>query len=466
MRAPLPLGVIGPAIVVFASGCAVYEPKPLLPEAELALLKSPDLAAIIVEHGPPGEAAPRGAVPFDPSDGLDETEIVALALTLNPALKAKRLEIGEAQALLISAGIWPNPSVGFSLLPGVAGASGWTADTDLLFELLRPGERASKQAVAQAQIDQVSAEVVAEEWKLVADVRRQRMTLAAQRRQAELLDQEVSLREQVLQLLQRRRELGEVRELDIALADIDLAEIRRDRRVAAAELEAALIEMNRRIGLPGSFALKFPPTENPLRFTVYPTVTEQDVEQRLLAGRFELRAAHAAYAKSEGELRLAIERQFPRISLGPSHSREPEGTNFLGLGVSIELPFFDRNQGEIATMDIRREQARARYASLLYQVVTSAYEALARLRRTQQEVEILERDVIPSLQRTQDLFERGFRSRDVGLFEWIMTRQRALKVRQAYLDALLRYQNSVIDLEAATGVPLAQPIESRPEGGS
>ena len=81
-------------------------------------------------------------------------------------------------------------------------------------------------------------------------------------------------------------------------------------------------------------------------------------------------------------------------------------------------------------------------------------------------MEILERDVIPSLQRTQDLFERGFRSRDVGLFEWIMTRQRALKVRQAYLDALLRYQNSVIDLEAATGVPLAQPIESRPEGGS
>ena len=87
---------------------------------------------------------------------MDEGELVAVALTLNPGLRATRAELGEAQALLIQAGLWPNPEVGVAVRPELGGGS-TGFELDFLFALLRPGERKTKKSIAKATVEEARA---------------------------------------------------------------------------------------------------------------------------------------------------------------------------------------------------------------------------------------------------------------------------------------------------------------------
>jgi outer membrane protein, heavy metal efflux system len=457
-QAALPLTVVAS----LAAGCATYEPQPLDPLAELAALDGRSLVGLKVERKVPDEGAEGPPGRFDPSDGLDELEVVAVALTLNPELKAKRLEIGEAQALLVQAGLWPNPEIDLAMRPGLEAGLGTAMEADLLFELLRTGERAAREDVANARIEQVRAEIAAEEWEAVAKARSQRLAVLAGEQTIVLLDQEAALRERALELVRRRREVGEGTELDVSTAELEVAELRRDRRRVETDLELARRELNRLLGLPPGYHVVLSDSGKPLVVTVYEDLQDGELGARVARGRFDLRALEASYAGAEHELRLAVLRQYPSLRLGPSWSHEEGSDNFLGLAAGLQVPLFDRNEGEIAEKRSARDRARAAYAARLHELRGKAFEARTRIRRTRMELEAQEAEVLPLVQRNQDLFERAARAGELVVLDWVTALQRALRARAAHLETLVRYQEAVIEFEAALGVrtpPLEKPTK-------
>jgi outer membrane protein TolC len=451
------------AIALGAAGCASYEESPLDPGAAMAALWSRTVPSYAVERA---SAAPGRAPPgaFDPSDGLDEAELVAVALTLNPDLQAKRLERGEAEALLISAGLWPNPVLAAGFRPGI-GAPSTSIDAEILFELLRPWERAARKAAASARADEAGAAAAADEWDVASRVRAAHLDVLVAEQSLRLLEDEEALRRQVLDLARRGREAGERTALDVAAAELDLAGAERARRLAAADAGAARRQLNRLLGLPPDHALRLSASGKPLEVTLFEDIGDEDLKRRVLEGRFELRAKEAAYRRVEEELRLAVLRQYPRISLGPSYSHEPAEGNYLGVGASIEIPVFDRNQGEIAEKERSRERLRAEYSALLHRLLSGAFDARARARRARAEAEAQEREVLPLAARARGLFDGAFRAREVGAIEWAAAQERVARARAGHLRSLADYRKALIDLEAAAGGRLVPAGPDRaPEG--
>ena len=70
------------------------------------------------------------------------------------------------------------------------------------------------------------------------------------------------------------------------------------------------------------------------------------------------------------------------------------------------------------------------------------------------EVEAQDRDVLPRLQRNQELFEGAFRAGELNIIDWITAQQRAAATRREYLQTLVRYRRAVIGLETAVGHPM------------
>jgi len=451
-------------IALFAVGCATYEPKPLDPKGELAALSRLNLTSIQVQRAELGKglSTSTATAAFDPSDGLDDAELVSVALTHNPELRSRRLEVGEAEALLITAGLWPNPEVGVGWRPPLGGAPGVAVDADLLFELLRPWERSAREGAATARIEEVNAAIVAEEWRVVAETRAARVAVLVAEQLSVLLDQETKLRERSLDLSRRRRDVGDGTELDVTAAELELVDVRRDRRRALTELESARRALNRILGLPPALVLPLTGAGQPLSFELYEDLSDEELDRRLLAGRFELRAKEAAYRRAEEELRLAVYKQYPRLKIGPSYDNEPEGDHYLGVGASLELPIFDRNQGEIAEKQTARERVRAEYTALLLSLRANAFEARGQLRRARIEVEAQEREVLPVVRRAQALSEAAFHARELGVFEWATAQRRGLAARREFLESMVRYRRAVIDLEAASGMSLSQPVGAEP----
>jgi cobalt-zinc-cadmium efflux system outer membrane protein len=173
----------------------------------------------------------------------------------------------------------------------------------------------------------------------------------------------------------------------------------------------------------------------------------------LLAGRVELRTREAEYRLAEQELRLAVAKQYPKISLGPTYEKDIEGSQGLGLGASVELPLFDRNQGDIAARLALRDRRRAEYVATLHELRARAFDARARLRLARTEIELQQTEVLPLVQRAETLFESALRARELSIFEWLTARTRAIQARKDLLDALTRYADAAVELDAATGAP-------------
>lgn len=456
---------VATAVACSSFGCVTYSAQPLEPEAELAALRDRSLEGFVVQFARPGQ----GRVPdpekhvFDLAQGLGEDELIAVALTLSPELRAKRLEIGEAQAFLIAAGLWPNPVLSLGYRPGLGGARGYSAEANLLVELLRPWERSARKEAAAARVDETQAGIVAEEWRVVRETRTGRLSVLFQEQTLAVLGEEIALRESTLALARKRREVGEGTELDISLAELELAEIRRDRRRADTELASARRDLNRILGLPPEYALKLSDSGKMIAITVFDDLPDPEVDRRLLAGRFELRAKEASYRKAEHELELAVYRQFPALFVGPSASREPESGNYLGAALSLELPLFNRNQAEIAEKENLRERTHAEYAALLHRLRAEAYEARSQLRSARQEIEAQEKEVLPLIKRSRTLFEAAYRAKELSVVDWVTAERRAVGARRTYLESLARYRTAQIQFETATGMSLSLPADGTPK---
>src|SRR5262249_45829167 len=128
---------------------------------------------------------------------------------------------------------------------------------------------------------------------------------------------------------------------------IEATELNAQRKASEAALatKAALLELNQLRGLPPSDGI----------MVAEPTVhfqAAQPVEQLLATARtnnFEIRTRAVELAQQGFRVDLARNERFPAVSLGPSISEERAGDHEqrIELGVSVPLPLWNRNQGNI-----------------------------------------------------------------------------------------------------------------------
>lgn len=449
---PRTTGRLAIAIPLLLAGCVTYEPKPLDPRSELAALdrRAPPVGAVILEHLTPTAAV---APAFDISDGWSEAELMALAVSLNPDLQAARASIGESEALLVAAKTLPNPEFGVGFGAGLPGTSGFKLDTRLLFELLKPGEREARQAAASARIAESRAAVLAREYDVAAATRAAAFAVLVAERSAEFLDSELDLRRQAADLVRRRRELGESNDLDVAAVDLELVDVQRDRRRLDLDLAEARLRLNEILGLPPTCEIALQESGRPLGIPMVDPNAADEIGERLLANRLDLKAREAAYTVAEEDLRLAIARQWAKIKVGPLYEHEGTSDNYAGIDASVEIPIFDRNQGEIADRTAVRDRVRAEYVADLHRLRADAAAALARVLAARAEIEAQDRDVLPLLDRSQRLFRSAFEARELSVLDWVTSQQRSLRARRANFDAVVAYRRALLELESLSGFP-------------
>lgn len=463
---PKPI-IVGIAACTLLTGCVSYSPRPLEPRTELAALNARTLPLDrFVRTGPAADGRPTDTR-FDASDGLSDRELMALAVSINPDLQAARATLGETESLLVRANTLPNPEVGAAMGAGILGAGGFKLDTDLLFEILRPGERRARVDAANATIAASQADILAREYELAARVRRATFEVLVAEQTVTILDQEERLRNQAVEIVRGRRDIGEANELDITSTELELLEIRRDIRLAHVDLDQARLTLDRTVGLPPGFPLPLEQSGRSIDIPLVESVSNAWVDEQILDRRLDLKARAATYQVAEQELRLAISKQYPKLKIGPSFSHEGVSDNYLGIGASIEVPIFDRNQGEIAEKAAARDRVRAEYIADLHRLQSDAMAALSRVRAMRAEIDAQQQHLLPLLDRSQALFRGALAAKEMSVTDWVSAQQRGLRARRAYLDTLVTYRRALLEFEAATGEPIATfaPSEPPPSAG-
>lgn len=326
-------------------GCATYRALPL------------------PEHGDSPSAISglrEGAAVETP---LDMAAVERLVLLNNPDLRSARAQHQLAQAQMLQAGLLPNPSlaggVGY-LLAGVGDSTAWTAGISQDIKALVTLK--SRRAAARASAAQVDASLLWQEWQTIGKARLLVIGLVEGERLAALQQHGLGLLEQRSARLRQSLADGNS---ELAGASPELA--------AAAEARAALDDLQRRLlgqrhelaallglspeaAIPLRSSLDIPPLDiGAVRLAA------ETIQQR----RPDLVALQLGYRAQEASLRAAVLAQFPGLSLGYDASQDNSSVRNGGPAITLELPVFDRNQGNIATARATRQQLHDEYLGRL-----------------------------------------------------------------------------------------------------
>lgn len=369
--------VVRVAGLALLTGCQHYAPAPLDPSRSAAALQSrsfldPGLHAFVTAV--PG----RGAAEWPPKAWtLDDLTLVALYF--NPSLELARAEWAASRAAMTTAGASPNPVL--NVTPGLsanapAGISPWFPTVTLDVPLETAGKRAHRIAVATHLADAARLATISEAWRVRGELRAALLEDRLLFRRVQELQRQDAVRERIQGMLDQRFQAGAVSRLEAGSGRLartrsaaDLAEAQRQWRSGRARLARVL-------GLPldpvspvvvadGPFS----PPDRPPGFDL------GAARESALTHRADVLAALSTYAASESQLRLEIAKQYPDLHLAPGYQFD-QGEHKWSLGLSVELPVLNRNQGPIAEARARRDAEAVRFLTLQAKILADLERAL------------------------------------------------------------------------------------------
>lgn len=336
-------------VLLLLSGCSTYHPKPILVHP---VYTQPTQLTVSAQSLPFPKSA-KHTIHF--KRGLDMTDISILAVIDNPALKVARDKVGVTKAQSFAAGLLPDPQFSTAdLLPLNTGAGNSRGfDLALMYDIQSLLTYSTRRKAAAATQKQANLNLLWQEWQVISQAQALFTQIIAEQQQLNLLKPYQHLLQQASQQLQQALNEGNETLDQVAVQRLALqANIEK-----VNNIQQQLIQHQHSLNL----LLNLPPETQLKLISTHPIkpIHRQQVKialQHLVTRRPDLLALRAAYKAQDLKFREAIINQFPVVSVGVTRSRDTQDTQAAGFGITINIPLFNRNRGNVAIEKATRQQ--------------------------------------------------------------------------------------------------------------
>jgi cobalt-zinc-cadmium efflux system outer membrane protein len=383
-------------------------------------------------------------------------DAVRFALENNPALAAQRQQRGIAAARVVIAETYPFNPVIENRIQGAEGphSAGITNRTPLEHivvwevELFHQGQY--RRQGAAAALSRTEWEVAYQEQTLAVQVIKAYATLLYRKEKLRLLEETLSLNQQLVKDVQRSITLGKLKPADGIVAETEVTDTLDLLGAGRESVTSARQDLLRALGLAtGTFAV-VGSLDLPAQTWDPGAMTELALERRA-----DLRARREAVAEAAANVALVRANRYGNPSVGPAYTYDPTGVNMIGAQLNVPLPVVNTHRGEILESQANEAQAGLLLRQAEVNVRQDVAAALARLDAAERRVDLFRNRLLPDLrnavQRMQTLFLAGDPS--VDLLRTIDVRRKLLRARDSYIDALWNVSQARSDLLAAIGEP-------------
>jgi outer membrane protein TolC len=439
------------SMLLAMAGCAAYHPLPLDNKAEASVLAPPDWPRITEEAANIRHPLLQ-PIKLDLSDGLSPDEAAVVAVIANPALRAIRDQRGLAEAQLIQAGLLPNPQLAYESDVPTAGATQGTISaytTTLSWGgLMSLINRGLKKKIAKAEAKAVDLDVAWQEWQVAEEARMQAFRLIALRRAAPLATRRADGLKRWLGALEEAERRQEVSGAFVAQARSLYDLSRQDElNILQAEDEARL-GLNEALGLPPSESV---PLQAGVALPRWESVPDaSSLAEGLGDRRLDLLALKKGYESQDGRYRLAVREQFPPIGLAANYARDTSNVITFGLLAALDIPLFDRNQGNIAWEKASRRQLYDEYGARLFAARAQVASLRAGLDSSRKRLESAEA-ALPQLQETAKSYDQALDRGAASLSVWQEAQGAAIEEELRVISLEAELAQAGLSLEVASG---------------
>ena len=372
-------------------------------------------------------------------------QLVTIAQTADPALRAAQSAIAQARGELLQSRAFPSTEVEVEI---ASAKSGSESGRQSGFRVTQPidlfGRRGARREAFEAQ---VAAEESARDLALLsfrAALRAAYVELLALHRSLPAAREDLDVARQLEQLVNRRAELGETREVD--RLRIQVERLRAEERVEQLELERNAAERAIRLlvgaELPERFELTDVAASSPQ--------TIDTVSSRVMTTHPRVRVADALVRQREALLRLVRANRLPEPSVGITREQELDQTA-TGITVGASIPLWGWNRGEVAAAQAALDRAAAERDLTVREVSRDLTELFFATQRLRRRAARLRDELLPRAEETFRIAELAYRNGETSQLDYLDARRTYVALQQEYLEVLRELAVAESRLEQLTG---------------
>lgn len=402
------------------------------------------LPGAFAQGSPPSSiSAPRS--PLSALSPLSLRAAVDLAFRLNPEIAAAGMEVDAAAGARLQAEARPNPELAFLLEDTRRETRTTTWQINQPIEL--GGKRDARMAAADRGADVARFELQARREAVRAAVTTAYFDSLAVDERVRVAEAGLALVERSLRAATQRVAAGKVSPVEetkarVAEANvrIELAQVRSERVAARARLAQAIGQPMDAYALDGSLV-------------ALPTVPAEQVVADRLEAAPALRRAELEFERRKALSAVENARRVSDVTVSLGNKRDNQlGFNQAVIGVSIPLPLFDRNQGNVIEALRREDKARDEVVAARAAVRSDAIQAREQLHAARIEAQSLAAEVMPGAQSAFDAATLGFEAGKFSFLEALDAQRTLLAARTQYLRALAETHRAAADLNRILGI--------------
>jgi cobalt-zinc-cadmium efflux system outer membrane protein len=384
-----------------------------------------------------------------PAPTLTLAELLARIDVTDPALRASLAATAQAESELISARAFPRTEV--ELRTGRA-TNETSSRSESEFSIRQPldvfNRRGARREGAEAQVAIERAS--AAQTRLVARgvARSAYIELLATDRALTAAREDRDAALQVEQLVNRRADLGETREVDRLRIQVE----RQRAEDRLEQLELARISAERLLRLLAGSA---PLPERLLLADVPAAVIlgYDRMRSQVVAHQPRIEAAAAEVRRQEALLALARANRWPDPSLGAFIDSEID-KRARGVVLGVSLPLSGRSRGEIAVAVAALDRARADRDAVEREVTMDFNAAFHEQEALIRHVARLQNELLPRARHALDIADFAYRQGETSQLDYLDARRTYVGLQQETLDAVRQSASAGSRLEQLTGEPL------------
>lgn len=366
----------------------------------------------------------------------------ALALQNNPTLAQAAAAVDADRGIYDQVGRYPNPQIGY-LRSDSSGGGAQSQGIFLSQEFVTAGKLQKNRSLEAWDIQRLSWDAEAQRLRVLNDLSLRYFELLGAQRAVALTRDLDQLASQGYELTDRLHRARQASRADLLQAKVQMNTVRLNLREAEHRFDSAWNQLTVLIGVPD---LERVPVEGTLEATI-PELIWDDCWARLQSESPQLQAAltRVQFARSE----LARERvePIPNVSVQVVAERDrATNSNTVSTLLSVPVPLFNRNQGNIlrASAEIRQAQAEVeRVRLVLRDLLTDAFR---RYNTARDQVARLGDEILPDAKEIVELTTAGYTQGEFGILEVLSVRQTYFQSSVAHVEALTELQKVAIEI--------------------
>lgn len=387
-------------------------------------------------------------------------EAIQLALQHNHSLLAARTTVQQSLANEVTANLRPNPTLftDWEYLPVLSGTPSGTGilqylhdstegDIGMSYLFERGQKRQHRVEAAKDVTSVVRSQVSDNERGLAFQVAQLFINVQLAESTLDLAQQDVKSFQSTMDLTEFQFKSGAIAENDYLQIKLQMVQFQTDLEQAELARAQALSDLRQQLGyesVAADYDVAGPFEYRPVLSTL------PDLQTKAFQLRPDLRAAQlsVAAANSQHTLAQANGKQDVTVSANYSHVNS---ISTVTWSVSIPLPVFDRNQGNIAQTRFAITQAQEQQKSVSGQVSTDVRDAWEGLRSNERVVQIYLKGNLADAQKSRDIIEYAYRRGAATLLDLLNAERSYRATELAYRQSLAAYITSLEQLRQAVG---------------